>query len=349
MATIEYSLTENKLTSPPSYSARPNPKSILGYDRLSEQINLRNPTIPTATAKSVLEAFREEVKFQILEGNTINLEGFISFVASMPVKLLSPVDPLPENPLDIKAKPSVVLKTDIRTEATFSRLPYVEKAPQILEVVDADSNVEGWMRPGYALELNGSNIGFEYSETGDAYDHGVWLKYMQTDAETKMTNIPLNDPSRVMVIPPALVITPNVVEYEAKIVTRYTENGQKRTGLYSKFLRTTNEIDNPNAEVMKTLYNGGNPATITAYAGIATGIMVGRIKTNGDVVLSFGEVGGEQGPEVTVTPTTTQVVLTGDDLLDLTVDIDDYDELLVSLNWYSKYMTEVCFISEAIT
>ncbi len=51
---IPYKVTQNFLTNPPSYTARPVPRNTLDYDTLAAQINLHNPTIPAETAKAVL-------------------------------------------------------------------------------------------------------------------------------------------------------------------------------------------------------------------------------------------------------------------------------------------------------
>jgi hypothetical protein len=193
---IQYKVIPNYLTNPPSYTARPVPQNTLDYDALAAQIHLHNPTIPADTAKAVLEAFREEVIRQLADGNTINLAGFVSFVVSLPVRLNQPTDDLPPNPVDVKAKPSVVLKQEVMQQAVYVRLPYSEKAPDISAAYDTNTNFANWIRPDYGFRLDGSNIGFDAADPAQ----GVFL----TDADghiMQQTKISLNNPSKIIITP----------------------------------------------------------------------------------------------------------------------------------------------------
>ncbi|MCI5120242.1 MAG: hypothetical protein D3908_03435, partial [Candidatus Electrothrix sp. AUS4] len=172
---IQYKIIPNYLTNPPSYIARPVPQGTLDYDALAEQIHLHNPTIPVDTAKAVLEAFREEVIRQLADGNTINLAGFVSFVTTLPVRLDHPSDPLPPNAVDVKAKPSVVLKEEVAQQAEYVRLPYSEKTPDISAAYDTNTKLANWIRPDYGFCLDGSNIRFDAADP----TQGVFL----TDAD----------------------------------------------------------------------------------------------------------------------------------------------------------------------
>lgn len=131
---IRYAVRENKLTVPPSFKCEFQSKASLDFDLIAIQINLHNPTIPVPTAKACLLAFKEEVKIQIQEGNTINLEGFVSFVPSFPVNLAVATDPLPTNPMSILAKVSTPFRDYCRVGAVYSRTGYPVKAPGISSV-----------------------------------------------------------------------------------------------------------------------------------------------------------------------------------------------------------------------
>ncbi|MCI5129478.1 MAG: DUF4469 domain-containing protein, partial [Candidatus Electrothrix sp. AUS3] len=231
---IQYKVIQNFLTNPPSYTARPIAQNTLDYDALAAEINLHNPTIPAATAKVVLEAFREVVVSQLAKGNTINLAGFMSFVTSLPVRLDQTTEELPPNAVDVKAKPSVVLKQQVAQQAEYVRLPYSEKSPDISAAYDTNTNLPAWIRQDHGFRLDGSNIGF----TGTDPAQGVFL----TDANgntVQQTRISLNKPSTVIITPDfgeAAAVSPNV-EKTIAVRSRYTENGQVRIGEYSKNLR----------------------------------------------------------------------------------------------------------------
>ena len=172
---IQYKVIQNYLTNPPSYTARPVAQNTLDYDALAAQIHLHNPTIPAAVAKAVLEAFREEVIRQLADGNTINLSGFISFVTTLPARLDLPTDDLPPDCVDVKARPSVVLKQDVVQQAEYERLPYSKKSPDIGGAYDTKTKLQNWIRPDYGFRLDGSNISFDEADP----TQGVFL----TDAD----------------------------------------------------------------------------------------------------------------------------------------------------------------------
>ncbi len=339
---IQYKVIPNFLTKPPSYTARPVPQNTLDYDALAEQIHLHNPTIPVATAKAVLEAFRDEVIRQLADGNTINLAGFVSFVVSLPVRLDQPNDNLPPNPIDVKAKPSVVLKQEIAQQAKYVRLPYTEKSPDIITAYDTNTNFANWIRADHGFRLDGSNIGFD----GTDPTQGVFL----TDADghlVQQTKISLNNPSKIIITPdfggePA--VSPNV-EKTIAVRSRYTKNGQLRTGEYSKHLRSTNVVTAQQPKLFVVGDNTDSPLVVSRYRGDQVICRFEAVyRTDGQISLAVGPLEGALGPEVIIPPTGVDMVLTGLDA-DMTVNFmngSSYDLFVASLLSYGRYMLEVC-------
>lgn len=339
---IQYKIIPNYLTNPPSYTARPVPQNTLDYDALATQINLHNPTIPTATAKAVLEAFREVVIRQLADGNTINLAGFVSFVVSLPVRLAQPSDDLPPSPVDVKAKPSVVLKQEVAQQAAYLRLPYAEKSPDISAAYDTNTNLANWIRADYGFRLDGSNIGFDAADPAQ----GVFL----TDAEgniVQQTKISLNEPSKIIITPefgetPA--VAPNV-EKTIAVRTRYTENGQLRTGEYVKRLRSTNVVTaaQPKLFVVGDAMDG--PLVVTDYLGLQVMCRFEAVyRTDGQISLAVGPLAGPLGPEVILPREGGDIVLRGlnKDVTVNFIDSGSYDLFVASLLSYGRYMLEVC-------
>ena len=262
---IQYKIIPNYLTNPPSYTARPVAQKTLGYDEMAAQISLHNPTIPEAVAKAVLQAFRSEVVRQLADGNTVNLSGFMSFVISMPVRLAQPTDDLPPNPVDVRAKPSVVLKQEVSQQATYMRLPYSEKSPDIIAARDTNTGLANWIRPDYGLRLDGSNIGFDAADP----EQGVFL----TDADdntAQQTKLSLNEPSKIIITPDFTglsSVSPNV-EKIISVRSRYTENGQLRIGEYSKRLRSTNVVTTAQPRIFVVGDSSDAPLLVTDYPGL---------------------------------------------------------------------------------
>ena len=351
---INYNVIPNALTSPPSYTARPTPQVIHDYDSLARQINIHNPTIPAATAKSVLEAFREEVIYQLAEGNSVNLKNFVSFVVSMPVRLATPTDTLPSSPVNVKAKPSVTLKTEVDQAATYSQQAFVTKAPNIINAADSNLELADFFRPGYGVRVDGTFLGFDASDS----ELGV---NMLSPAQNiiPQTNLSLNEPSKVIFVgvldEAAGPAGDASVEYQLSITNRYTANGQSRIGTYSRFLRCANVTGAAAADayIFVTGQDATGPAAITAYTGSDEGtyIVVSELKPTGELVLSAGSLQGEFGPQVEVTDDGVYVlngIFEGVTPITISVTVISKVDLTAATDSYGRYLQEVCTITETV-
>ncbi|WP_446008834.1 HU family DNA-binding protein [Candidatus Electrothrix sp.] len=339
---IQYKIIQNYLTNPPSSTARPIARKTLDYDALAKQIHLHNPTIPVDTAKAVLEAFREEVIRQLADGNTINLSGFVSFVTTLPVRLDLPTDDLPPDCVDVKARPSVVLKQDVAQKAEYERLPYSEKSPDIGGAYDTNTKLQNWIRADYGFRLDGSNIGFDEADP----TQGVFL----TDADghiVQQDNISLNNPSKIIITPDfgGESATPPNVEKTITVRSRYSKNGQLRTGEYANHLRSTNVVTQAQPKLFVVGDAVDGPLKVSNYLGDQVMCRFEAVyRTDGQITLAVGPVAGDLGPEVILSPTGSDMVLTGLDE-DVTVNFLDggsYDLFVASLLSYGRYMLEVC-------
>lgn len=340
---ISYQVTPNMLTNPPSFTCRPVANAVLGYDEVAAQINLRNPTIPATTAKTVLEALRLEVKEQLAAGNTVNLSNFVSFVVTMPVKLAASTDPLPANPINISAKPSTTFKTEVQAIATYTRVPTPVKAPTLNSAYDSSSGIDGFCRNGYGLRISGSNLRFN----ADDVEQGVFL-LSAAGNDMRQDNISLNDPSNLIVIPgldPAVQPAGAAsVEQVLTVRSKYTDNGSLRSGGYSKKLRALNVITDSNKKLFVTGTATSGPATVKTYTGTQVKCRIlAQASSTGIITLSIAPLSGAFGQEMTVTAN-------GDYVLqglaaNVTVTVSDYDGLVTAVNSYSRYLQEVCDLS----
>lgn len=346
---IEYNVVENLLTSPPSYSMRAVPKLIHTFDSLAREINIHNPTIPTITAKSVLEAFRAEVIYQLSIGNTINLENFISIVASLPGRLVNATDPIPVDAVDVKAKPSITLKTEVIEAATYTRLGYPTKNPSIVQEIETNSGLLNYVTQGSPMRINGTNIGFDTSDI----ELGVTLKLVADDSLIDQTNIALSDPSQVVVIADLeeqeVAANLGAVEYLLSIASRYTTNGQVRTGTFAKTLRCKNILENGVNQNVFVVGSGAVSAnaTIDVYAGTdINALAVLQIRPTGELMLSIGALIaglGGQGAQVQITGDGSFICTDG--LSDpVTFIVSDFDTLYEDVESYGRYMQEVMFL-----
>ncbi|MCI5132131.1 MAG: DUF4469 domain-containing protein [Candidatus Electrothrix sp. EH2] len=342
---IQYKVVPNYLTNPPSSTARPVPRNTLDYDSLAEQINLHNPTIPANTAKAVLEAAREEVIRQLVNGNTINLSGFVSFITTLPARLDQPSDDLPPDAVNVKARPSISLKQEVAQQATYERLPYSEKTPDISAAYDTNTRFPDWIRPDYGFRLDGSDIGFDAADPSQ----GVFL----TDAAgnvVQQTRISLNEPSKIIITPDFGVhadLSPNV-EKTIAVRSRYTKNGQLRTGEYAKYLRSTDVVMSGQPKLFVSGGNTDGPLLVSSYLGQQVMCRFEAVyRTDDRISLAVGPLEGTLGPEVILSPQGGDTVLTGLNA-DVTVNVTDsgaYELFVANLLSYGRYMVEVCDLS----
>lgn len=341
---ISYQVRPNVLTSPPSFTCRVVPVAILGYQEIAAQINMRNPTIPASVALTVLEALREEVKLQLADGNTVNLEGFCSWVTSLPVRLATANDPLPTDPVQVRIKPSVVLRDDVIGLASYTRLPATVKSPTVDSAYDTITRIDGLIREGYGFRISGSNLGFDPTDA----TQGPFL-LSPAGNYIAQTNVALNDPSSTIIVPVFDVVAGPAgtasVEQQLEMRSKYTENGQLRTGTYSKKLRALNVISDATSDqlfVVGAAVSG--PAKVKTYVGATvTCRFIAQVKPSGELVLSVGELDGNDGQQMIVTANG-DFSLPGLDAA-VVVQVTDYDTLLANAMAYSRFLQEVCELS----
>ncbi|MCI5117570.1 MAG: hypothetical protein D3913_06345, partial [Candidatus Electrothrix sp. LOE1_4_5] len=90
MSTVQWRPQLNALTTPQSYKAQPVPRDSLGYKEIAERIARRNPVINAKLAQSTLEIAREVVKEELINGNRVNLENFITWHLTIAARLDAP-------------------------------------------------------------------------------------------------------------------------------------------------------------------------------------------------------------------------------------------------------------------
>ncbi|MCI5150743.1 MAG: hypothetical protein D3916_15390, partial [Candidatus Electrothrix sp. MAN1_4] len=95
MSKVQWRPQLNALTTPQSYKAQSVPKDSLGYDEIAERIALKNPVINAGLAKATLELEREVVKEELVNGNQVSLENFLTWHLTLATRLEAPDDPLP--------------------------------------------------------------------------------------------------------------------------------------------------------------------------------------------------------------------------------------------------------------
>jgi hypothetical protein len=346
--TIRYSLYENKLTTPPTYTCKPDPKNILGFDEVAALISLNIPNVPESTAKAVLVQLRQTILEELLNGNTVKLDGFVSFVTSMPVRLELPTDPLPTDltRVDVKGKLSKPFKYELRTQAAFERNDYLTKEPTILNGYDTNSEVSNYITAGQPFTLDGTNISFDPAQS----DEGIWITDV-TGGFIKQTNLAWNKASRLTFVASLSEFGSGFVERFIAVRTRYTPAGQLREGEYSKRVRSLNLIDITGGEVSMCVIGTG-PAPVSMTASLTHADVQFRfvIKPDGLMYISLASAAGQPfGVEQILQPTSadgTVFLLSGyGGSPSCTITVDDVSLLFENVEIYNKYMVETCQVT----
>lgn len=335
---VDYNVIENALTSPPTFKCVVAPKTTLNYDEVAIQINLHNPTIPATTARTVLEAFRAEVKLQLLAGNTVKLANFVSFSSSMSGRLDVATDPLPIEPLRINGKISSTLMEECKTEASYNRLGYPTKAPSVVDEFDTNTGIHNLIRAGFGMQVQGKYIGFDQTDSLQ----GIFLTATDVGANVaRQTNISLAEPSRAI----AVAVLPtfseqNSVEMKLSVATKYTVNGSIRATDYSKYIRTINEVDNTNRKLF--MINGVSNVTMPIATSVGPDLELkirARIKPDNTLALSAGTLTDDYKTEVPVA--TGDITMYYNDTEQVTITIDDYGLFFDQIKERNRYVEEV--------
>lgn len=336
---INYGVRQNALTTPPSNTCVVEPKDIFGYDEISAAINGKNPTLPVATIATVIQALKDEIIVQLLAGNTVKFENFVSFVTTLPGKLALPTDPADKNKLQIIAKIAPLYKEELRMAAELVRTGYPVKGPQIVAAFDTNLDMQNFIETGRPFKIIGANFAFDPSDT----EQGVFTT-TTAGVTTRQTNIAQNLPSGIIIIPAANVITDGgKVDVTVTVKTRYTQNGLIKTGTLVNRVRGLHSGSN----VLFGMSGGSNPVEYTA-AGLSSGdrfVFVANLRPDNNVEISVGLFAnpGLFGAAVVMTEENVgYTISTGEETpQEFTVEISNLELLKTNLLLSGRYMQDV--------
>jgi hypothetical protein len=342
---VAYYVRENKLTTPPSYSCQTTAENTLGYDEIAEFIHLLNPSITAAQAKTVLQNLQQVVTEQVADGKFVKLENFVSFMPRIPVRLDLPTDDIPPDAVKVAAKISRQLNRAVQDIATYKRLGYPSKAPEVVIGYETNTKYPRFIREGYPFRLSGKFLGFDV----DDEDLGIFL-VDANDNEIEQDKIALNDPSNVIITADfgeAPAASPNV-EKTILCRNRYTSNGTIRESSY-EYLRSMNFIAADQLEMFVAGADATGPVQAVKHNAPAEDCRVEAIlKPDDTITLAIGPYIGAMGPPVTVPPEGGNIVLSG-----LSVDVRlhvanaaAYAALRNFLLARGRYVLEVCNMAQ---
>ena len=338
---VKYYVRVNRLTVPPSHACITTAEETLGYDDIAELIHILNPSITAAQANTVLENFQQVVTEQVADGKFVNLKNFVSFMPRIPVRLELPTDDIPPDAVKVAAKISRQFNRAVQNIATYERLGYSSKAPEVVTGYETTTEYPRFIREGYPFRLSGKNIGFDVADE----DLGIFL----VDAagnEIEQDKIALNEPSNVIITADfgeGGATSPNV-EKTIHCRNRYTANGTLREGSY-EYVRSMNFVAADQLQMFVADDNAIGPVQAVKHDAPAEDCRVEAIlKPDDTITLAIGPYTGPMGPPVVVPPDGGDIVLTGLDV-DVTLNVADASRYVVLRHFLlvrGRYVVEVC-------
>lgn len=340
---IEYYVRENKLTVPISYTARPKARAVLQYEDMASRISLKIPNITPDIAENCLRTMALIVKDELLNGNTVNLANFVSFVTTIPVRLPLSTDLLPPSRVSVVAKPSPVFTAEVAAIATYTRLGVEIVEPVIMSAADSATGLNNWMREGFMIDINGANLNFNQA------DQEQGLFFLSPAGNTiRAANIAWLTDKKIIAMPEIDPVEgpagKGSVEYDIKVKARYSPAGFVKTAEFN-LLRKTNVIDTENSELFVKGNVSSGPAVVSSYTGDPiTARIVAQIRPDNVLTISAGTLTGDLGQAVVITGNGTYAII-GE--VSIEIQVVDYNTLYANVIQYQRYLQEIVMINNS--
>ncbi len=163
---IEYTLTANTLTTPPSYSPHVVTKNTRRTADLTGRLAERTAQSPEAVT-AVLSALGDEVLQALLAGDAVILDDIAQITPTLTGRVATATGDLPPNSnRGISLRAVGKLLADFKAQAQFTRIPGDNTAPSLLEVKALSGLLTG-LRERDLLELAGNRLGLDPAQTDE--------------------------------------------------------------------------------------------------------------------------------------------------------------------------------------
>lgn len=336
---IQWRAYVNNLTTPPSYYPRAIPISVLDLDDIVSNINAEEPDIHEDDIRIVLELWADIVKEELLAGNILELDNFITFRMKIRQTLYAPLEEIRKSSLDVETVISGDLFGDIKDATSFERIDDVEKAPIIEWTQDSITGLIDYVHNLNGLVVKGKNL--RLADTGTC---GAYIRDSE-GVEYKQERLSLNNHSKLIFTPvfpvgdgPAGAAS---VERELVIRTQYTTDGTLRESVYQLPIRTLNPISISNIKsFISGTQTGGVVSILNQTIGENESARIFSWIDEFNDLFMWAEHDGVTGEPVYVESSGNQVleVTAGKTI---TINVDDYDTLIENTVLYGDVMREV--------
>lgn len=235
-STIQWRPEVNALTVPQSYKMRYVPRNVVDIDALAAQIAAEHPLYNKNLAKSMIEIIMRTIRQNLIDGNHVLLEEFLSISLGFSARLEAPDSPLPniEEILNVQIRALAPFVKEIHNQGQLERLPMTERVPIITTAEETNLKLKDVLHSEGVVKLSGSNLFSAKVPRG-------WECVLEGTRSGRVVQTRLGP-----VAGTSVVIVPDIPEqdapwnneYTVSVTTRFTENGALRTGTYRRKLRT---------------------------------------------------------------------------------------------------------------
>ncbi len=341
---IIYRIEPNYLTDPMSYYPRPLPIYILGSSAMLAAVMSREPDFTANQAYGTMVVLKDIVLAAVLEGSRFEFDNFMSIYPVIRMTLRSPQDLINRLAFDFEMVFSGAVKEQINDEAVFIPVPTIEKAPLIMQAVDAETGIQDFIQNGKGLQISGSNLRVTTGTEGRVY------VVREDDTEEDQERLSLNNPSNVIITPTYETgVGPGgaaSVERSLFIETRYTPNGSLRNGEYFRKIRSVNNIDSDNKLAFLSGSQAGDVVEVTGHdADIGTMAQIICVKDLGGNLWMYTICLGIQQIPVEITGIDEYTLYLGA-VWEISLDVLSYDTLEDNVNAYLGFMNEIVPLGE---
>ena len=203
---IKYALFKNHLTADPDdYAAIVQIAGSWDLEKLADRIVGKGSTVGRADVLSVLEDAIEAIEEGVEDSIEVNFGGLASFyprAKGVFVNASDPWDPARHRP-DVGVNVGARIRKHIREHAVMERVEAIRPAPNLVAYVDTGSgDTDDTVTVGNMADIVGNRLKFDASKA----DEGVYFIADADGAETKVTDINTNKPSKLIILNPATLV-----------------------------------------------------------------------------------------------------------------------------------------------
>jgi hypothetical protein len=194
---IKYEVVPNKLTHPVTYAARIRPVHNVRLPTLIQAISAET-TLAPSDIQAVVTNLIGRVQEELTRGNSVTIDGLVTFGTSLTARFDSLVAPLPENAkLNVSTRAHPALAEGMRQKATLERVTAISSGPVLLQLGALFGGGDG-IAYGHVMELLGERLRFH----ADQKDEGVFFIDTATNTEFRAESyIDLEEKRLTFVVP----------------------------------------------------------------------------------------------------------------------------------------------------